>query len=69
MMYNNYCFVVLQYYFKETTVVGSKMTKGKEDLAMTILELFLDVAQTSGCFYCLSRTTAEVDLRDHKVDS
>ena len=42
------------------------MTKGEDDLIVTIHELFLDVAQRSGC---LSRTTAKVDPRDHKVDS
>ena len=45
------------------------MTKDKVDLTMTILELFLDVAQRSGCLYCLSRITAKVDPRDYKVDS
>ena len=44
----------------------SKMTKGKDDLIVTMHELFLAVAQRSGC---LSRTKAKVDPRDYKVDS
>ena len=55
---------------KRLAVVRSKMTKDKEEyLTITILELFLDVAQRSGCLYCLSRTSAKVDPRDYKIDS
>ena len=47
---------------KRLAVARSKMTKGKADLIATIHELFLEVAQRSGC---LSRTTAKVDPRDY----